>query len=116
MEELKVGLTVWLKPCRNNTRYGINELREYKIKKIARKYFEVWKNDEENSIVKFNIEDYIQATDYTPIWKFYLSKQDILDEQETIQLIIKIRNKFVNYGRVTLSLDQLRRIDTIIDE
>jgi hypothetical protein len=113
---MNVGDKVFLKAVGNNAR-GRKEvlIEEYQIVKIGRKYFEVSK---ENSswTIKFHIDGKRQVTDYTPDWSLYFSKQEILDEQEVSKLTGSIKKVFDTYGKVNLTLDQLRRINEIINE
>lgn len=119
MSKLQVGNKVYLKPIYNNARYIediLNHIKEYEIKKVGRKYFEVWKDNQEWTTLKFHIEDNRQATKYSPDWELYFSKQEIIDEIEHLKLANEIRDSLGKWGMTELSLDQLRRIKTIIDE
>jgi hypothetical protein len=68
--QLEVGKTVYLKRVGNNAR-GYKDrpiedlIEEYQIKKVGRKYFEVWKDEKEYNTVKFYIENYKQVTEYS---------------------------------------------------
>lgn len=113
MRKLEVGQTVYLKPFGNNVRYN-KEIKEDVITKVKRKYFQV---GEGYRPLKFIIEDMKQETGgYLAEWKIYFSKQEILDEEEFEKLSREIKNKFDGYGKVDLTLDQLRRIKAIISE
>jgi hypothetical protein len=117
-EKIEVGQRVFLKPINNAARYGNKEIREEVILKAGRKYFSVGKEGEtrEHWMIKFNIEDLRQVTNYSPDWQLYFSKQEIIDENETLEITREIRRKFEGYGHINLTLDQLRRIQTIINE
>ncbi|MGG3890312.1 hypothetical protein [Metabacillus fastidiosus] len=117
-ERIIVGEKVYLKPVNNAARGGNKEIREEYIIKIGRKYFFVGKEGETNErlMVKFNIDDLRQVTDYSPNWIIYFSKQEILDTEESIKLTREIKEKFNTWGNVGLSLDQLKRIKDIISE
>lgn len=116
--KLSVGQKVYLKPINNAARYGDKELKEQVIKKIGKKYFFVGSEESNNERfwTKFSIEELREVSNYSPDWELYFSKQEILDEQESDKLTSKIRNKFGSYGRLDLTLDQLRRIEEIISE
>lgn len=111
---MQVGDKVYLNPYGNKAGYGNKEIREYEIKKIGRKYFEVWKDKSEISIIKFHLDNFRQVTNYTPDWRLYFSKQEILDEQEYNQLLEEVTEVFRHYGKPNLSLEQLRKIKDII--
>lgn len=114
--EFNIGDTVYLKAVGNNARRDKEaRIAEFQIKKIGKKYLEVWKSDMEYYTVKFNMEDdFREATNYSPNWKLYFSKQEILDEEEALKITEEIRKVFNRFGRVNLSLDQLRKIKDII--
>lgn len=112
---MQIGDKVYLKPVNNKARNGNEKIEEYLIKKVGRKYFEVWDGIYDFSSIKFNLETKTQVTNYSPDWELYFSKQEILDEQECNQLTKIIRNKFTGWGKVNLSLEQLRSIKKIID-
>lgn len=116
--ELKLGQKAFLKPINNAARYGNKEIKEVEIVKIGRKYFFVGKEGETNErlMTKFNIEDRKQTSNYSPDWQFYFSKQEILDEEEEKELTSKIKRKFDTWEKTGLSLDQLKRIHSIINE
>lgn len=117
MSELAIGETVYLKSVGNNARYD-KEVRivEFVVKKVGRKYFEVGEPDDNNPrhFIKFNVEDMCQTTIYAADWQLYLSKQEILDEEEARKLTREIRDVFDRYGKVDLTLEQLRKIKAII--
>jgi tRNA U34 5-carboxymethylaminomethyl modifying enzyme MnmG/GidA len=119
-KELTVGQRVYLLRVGNNARYYKGEpieklIEEVEIAKVGRKYIEI-KFDERFSTVKFNKEDLRQVTEYSADWKLYLSKQDIFNEKESEDLSWKIR-QFFDYGASSkLTLEQLRKINDIIED
>ncbi|WP_081390270.1 beta barrel domain-containing protein [Paenibacillus odorifer] len=114
---MKTGDTVYLKAIGNEgRRHKEVHVVEYKIGKIGRKYFEVYKEDYESYTIKFRIESNRQHTDYSPDWELYFSMQEVLDKEESERLSRKLGEKFGSYGRVDLTLDQLRRISQIVNE
>jgi hypothetical protein len=112
---VQVGESVFLKAIGNNARRGRERVEEWKIKKIGRKYFDVWIEGREFSTIQFHIEDHKQKMDY-PDWELYWSMQDIEDEKEKNQILVKLSTMFGSYGKPKLTLDQLRRIQEIISE
>ena len=101
-----VGTKVYLKPVGNRARDS-EEIRECEINKIGNKYFEV-------GTLKFYIENCQQVTDYMANWELYFFIQDIADEEECKKLGKDIRKVFDSYGKVSLSLDTLRKISKLI--
>lgn len=112
MNKIEVGTKLYLKPVNNMARYGKVEIKEVEVTKVGRKYFEV----DGFSRTKFAIEGLKQFTKYSPDWEVYFSKQDILDETEHENLTGEIKSVFKPYGKIDLTLDQLRRIKEIITE
>ncbi|WP_339193965.1 hypothetical protein MKY95_19370 [Paenibacillus sp. FSL P4-0176] len=114
---MKTGDTVYLKAVGNRARnHKSPEIAEYVIDKIGRKYFDVRSVKNKNTIITFEIVTKRQRTNYEPDWKLYFSKQEILDEEETKRITSNLRERFGRYGTVDLTLDQLRRIEQIINE
>lgn len=114
---MEVGDKVFLKAVGNNAR-GRKEvlIEEYEIMKIGRKYFEV-SNDSRYKSLKFNLEDNRQENrGYIADWDLYFSRQEILDEEEIEKLHWDIKTAFNGYGKSKFTLDQLRRINAIVDE
>ena len=118
--KLEVGQKVFLKPINNQARYIkddiLNNIEEYEIKKVGRKYFEVWQEQREYNTLKFEIEDKSQGINYSRNWILYFSVQEIIDEIEADKLTSKIRDLIGQYGKINLSLNQLKRITDIIKE
>jgi hypothetical protein len=117
--DLKIGQTIYMKVYGNSARYlnSINAsleeyISEYKISKIGNKYFSIL--DSFNT--KFEIVTGIQKNGFNGGKKAYLKKQDIYDEKEISDLEKKFSDSFYWTSRKKLSLDQLRRIDKIIEE
>lgn len=69
-------------------------------------------------MTKFYIENDAQVTNYSPEWEVRLTKQEILDEFESEELTNKIRHKLQLFtvGKIKLSTDQSRRINSIFNE
>ena len=108
--KLEVGQEIFLKPTGNAVRRN-SEVREAKITKIGKKYFEV-----DILRTRFSIETLCQDNgEYSSDYKGYLSRQEIIDEAERNSLYRQIC-EFFRYGstNVSLSTDQLRQISRII--
>ncbi|MCC9021783.1 hypothetical protein [Bacillus nakamurai] len=71
---------------------------------------------ETKHMIKFSLGDLKQVTEYVEDWELYLSKQDILDKEEKEKLKLEISSVFNKWSSVDLTLDQLRRIHSIISE
>jgi len=113
---MEVGQKVYLKPTIYARGGKSNEPQEYEIKSIGRKYFYVWKDGNENTVIKFDKDKLEQHNGgYVPVWKLYFSLQEIEDEKEFNSLHNEIERTFRYGGRDKLTLDQLRQIKRIID-
>ncbi|MFV4887538.1 hypothetical protein RY279_19035 [Bacillus velezensis] len=117
-EQIKVGIPVFLKPVNDAARYGRKDVLEKTVLKIGKKYFYVGDTGETETrrMFKFSLEDMTQATEYSADWELYLSKQEVIDEEEKERLIFEIRSVFNRWSSVDLTLDQLRRIHAVISE
>lgn len=117
---IKVGNKCYLKAQGNETRRHIGRpieewVYEAEIIKVGRKYFTVKRDYWE---IKYDISSLKEVTNYCSDWKFYFSKEEVLEEMEIDKLESDIRSKFSRYGFncSKLSLEQLRRIMDIINE
>lgn len=112
---MKVGDKVYLKPVNNQARYIKNTLldniKEATIEKIGKKYFYI----KEYPIYKFGIEKMQDISNYCANYEVYLSLQEIKDEEEYSNLLRDIDRELNKYGKIDLSLEQLRKIKEIID-
>ncbi|MGF2740747.1 MULTISPECIES: hypothetical protein [unclassified Bacillus (in: firmicutes)] len=115
---INVGTPVFLKPVNDAARYGRKEVLEKTVLKKGKKYFYIGNMGETETrrMLKFSLEDMTQVTEYSADWELYLSKQEIIDEEEKEKLIFEIRSVFNRWSSVDLTLDQLRRIHAIISE
>lgn len=113
-KNLKVGQPIFFKPLGNRARGGRgNEILEATIASVATKFFTV-KNQELNG-EKFFIDSLMHnGGQYSPQYKGYLSKQDILDETEREKLLTEIRNKIQTVGQSNITLDQCKGIFRIL--
>lgn len=86
---------------------------EFSVEKVGRKYFYI--NTGHNRATRYNIADGEHNDSYYNTGKIYLTKQTIKDEIEFNMLKLKIW-RWSHADVQTLSLDQLRRINSIIEE
>lgn len=109
--KLEIGQTIYFKKF--SFRWGQKpEIVEYKVAKIGRKYFEV----DGVSWLKFDIVSLDQAGDTNnPQYKGYLTKQEILDEDELTEGYNTLRSFFQSYGKPKLTLEQVRQVLAIIN-
>ncbi len=124
IKDLAVGQVVYTKKINNNARYLRDTkapiesyIEEVTIEKIGRKFFYIT----ERKGVKFGVGHHdllFNISDHCASWQVYINKQDIYDEVERTKLLTKIEKVFASrYGHNDkISLDQLRRISSIIEE
>ena len=115
VDKSMIGQTVYIKTVGNAAGYG-ESVRESKIVSVGRKYFEVGEEKGSRLNTKFSLEDNREVSDYSANWSLYFSEQEIKDEEESNKIVSEIKNKFSTWGRMDLTLDQLRRIKEIIEE
>lgn len=119
-KRLSVGLKVCLKPIGRNAKYrGNADLVEYEVKKVGKKYFEVWRDEFKYGVLKFEIDNLKEVVTAERDWEFYFSKQDYEDKMEYKELINEL-TYLMGRGFETcmkeISLDKLRKIKEIINE
>ena len=105
---LKVGQKVFVKPFKGD----LEDVKEYEIEKVGTKYFYL----QGFMFVKFSIDEMEDASKNSSEFKVYLTRQEIEDELELDVLTRKLRGLFGYYPKFKFTLDQLRRIDTIVSE
>ncbi|MCY7947968.1 hypothetical protein P8891_06505 [Bacillus atrophaeus] len=117
-ERIKVGTPVFLKPVNNAARYGRKDILEKVVLKKGRKYFYVGNTGETETrrMFKFSLEDMKQVTEYSADWELYLSKQEIINQEEKRKLMFDIRSFFNRCSSSDLTLDQLIKVHSIISE
>lgn len=102
----------------NNKIFGsVGEIVEATVKSVGSKYITTisgnWNTERKFEIDNEFREYYtIGSSDY----QLFLSKEQIEEDNEAILLEDHLRNIFKQYGKINLSLDQLRRIKVIVDE
>ena len=116
MRKPQVGDTVYLKPINNELRRS-TEVLTRTVKKIGRKYFDVWDGSNIHTIHQFFIDTMLEnERGYLADWQAYYSLQEIEDEQEKSEKLFYFRRFFDGPLRSQLTLDQLRRIKAITEE
>lgn len=109
-KNLFVGQPVWYKSTSIIRSYDIT-LKETKISKIGRKFFEV----EDKWIGRFYIDTLKHDSGiYTSKYQAYLSVLDYENEMECNSIFRNIQQFFTNRNELTLS--QLREIQKIIEQ
>ncbi len=112
--KLTIGQTLFVVPINDAARIHKSTLiiHESKIISVGNKFFKL-----EGYQLRFHISTLMQcAGQFHPQYKCYLSKQDILDEQERKEGIKKIKGIFSGFSnQIPLSLSQIRDIVKIID-
>lgn len=82
---------------------------------VGRRYITV-QLDNSPVTIKFYKDTLYEVSNYSAEFKLYATIQDIYDENEYEQLLLKIRRTFDISSRKTCTLSQLRRIDAILKE
>jgi len=93
-------------------------LTEVVVVKVGRKYFyaaPLDRVDDEYLWVQYSIKTWLENTDYTACSALYKSKQEYTDKKKKDELMRKIEKLFRGYSNPELSLDQLIKIDEIIN-
>lgn len=92
-----------------------SELVEVEVKRVGRKYFWTGELDKgEWSWIKFELDGWREVSEYSSNHSLYESKQEVLDEQESIKLAAEIREAFGGFGRCGYSLETLRKIKELL--
>lgn len=109
--KIKVGMPLFLEATSfSNARCKELGIVETKVTKVGRKYFEV------DAGHQFEIATMKQVSEYSPDWLAYTSRQALEERQEKNRIYGFLRGYLNAYKPVVLTLDQLRRIQAIINE
>lgn len=106
---MEVGQTVWVTGGFGRN----NKIEADVIEKIGNKYFYLVGDMDQR---KFDLKTLRQVSEHNYPVQVYLSLEDYQSKVEEATLSDKIKKVFQGYGRLPLTLDQLRRIDAIISE
>jgi hypothetical protein len=110
-EKIKVGQTVWIY---RNSPYSKEQplVTKMLVSKIGNKYFYVGERGNQR---KFDFEcNECVETGYMA--KCFLSKKEIDEHIEHIVIELDIKSNINKYHKLPYSLDQLRRINKILNE
>ena len=108
-KSLSVGQTVWCLEL--DRRSNDVSLKETKITKIGKKYFEI----ELGRRCRFFIDSLKHDNSgYPSRYMIYLSKEQYENEVEVNEIYSKLRNIFSGYGNPTIELSKLRQIISIL--
>lgn len=102
MNKPKVGDKVWVAGGFRKT-----EPEQKEIGRVGREYFYIDGD-------KFEIKSGRQASEHNYPKRTYVDIQEYYDEKEFTDKTSDIRQHFSNWGRIGLSLDQIRAIHDII--
>ena len=109
--DIKVGTKVWVEPSSNHRTEEEREPYETTVTKVGHKYFEI----ESIFRTKFNLSNGKQGNWSNYASTVYVDKQVLIDKIEQENLAKEIKSLFNGFGKLTYSLDTLRKIKTIID-
>lgn len=111
----KIGQTVYSLNVGNRAGRGVErKLTPMVVTKVGRKYFTA---SQDIYHVDFHLDSWKQVTEYTPIHKLYITKQDWQDEKEEAQLCEVISSYFeYNRNPQNLPLQKLRAIMEILNQ
>jgi hypothetical protein len=109
---MKVGQEVYVRKIGNSARHIKSEdlITKEIVEKVGNKYFYL----KDFCRTKFGREEMCDISEYASNFVVYESLQEIKDENEFIAKSDDIKKVFQSYGKVGLSLDQIRRIYDII--
>lgn len=107
---MEVGQKIYLEPIGNNARYS-KEIKESRISKIGRKYFEL----EEKYYGRFFIDSMSQdCGQYMSGYNAYLSIQEIEDKKEAQKIFTELKKVFSGFS-TKIPLFKLKEIERIIN-
>lgn len=122
---LTVGQRVWVKRIGNETRHLDHKknvtiedyICEAQVTSVARKYFTLESESLYLGHSRFFLENgRDDRKGYISGYQVYLSKQEILDEEEAKNLYQEIRREYFDIGRKSITLEQLRGIWAILNK
>jgi len=85
-------------------------ITNYIVSKVGNKYFECL-----NFRGRFSIDTLLEKSEYKRT-QLYVEIQPLLDSKERAEIESTVRTIFKTYGKINLTLEQLRRINEIINE
>ena len=109
----QVGEKLYSLNVGNAARGCEKKLTPVTVTKVGRKYFtcgEGW------GAVQYHLSDWRQKTEYGVTSRLYRDPQEWEDKRESEQLLREVRGRLDWGSSLRLTLDQLRRIKSIIEE
>lgn len=88
------------------------EIKEYTVKKIARKYFYLNEIDNEINIETFKYQDKVYSQSS---FQLYRTKEEIEDRHERDRLWSMLYKHFSGYNRSVNTVEQLRKVCNILE-
>ncbi|WP_345806603.1 hypothetical protein [Bacillus pumilus] len=110
---MKVGDKVYLRQINRMGKLLSEELHEWVIVKIGRKFIYVGEtvDAKEHRLEKFIKEDLRHQKDYGHKWELYFSKKGAKEKEEYLHILRELRKIIPSYGsNCSLDLNQLRKI------
>lgn len=109
---LKVGQTLFVEPI-GNMRRSSKGIREVKIAKIGRLFFEL----EERHLGRFSIETLVQdGKGFISDYQCFRSMEEIKERDEANELWRYLKDKFSPYAsKIDLPIEKMRQIKSIIE-
>lgn len=119
-DRIKIDNIVFLEPGINVKRWN-KKIRKGKIIKVGRKYFQVVLLNEDDQPMmytkyKFNINDLMQATDYSADYFLYLNEEDLKNKKVREDCINLISQTFRYTNISSIPTDVLIKISDLIKE
>ena len=106
--KMEKGQTVFIVEI--DARVKNKDLKEVVISKIGNKYIEL-----EQHYGKFNKETLLHFNGKSsPRYKMYEKKEDYFEELEFYKKVSEIRNYFGSYGKLSISIENIRKIHGLI--
>jgi len=106
--KLEIGQTLYSKAGLDKD--GNPFLNTHIVTKVGKVYFEV-----DTDRIRYRIETLQRDSDFNRI-TLSVSKDDLENEIELSHTYDFIRNKFKGYGKIEITLDQARKIKSILEE
>lgn len=109
----KIGQTLYSLNVGNAARNVEQKLTPVVVSAVGRKYFTCGKGWSET---QYYLDTWHEKTDYTARSCLYENEQEWIDDKECSDIESMMRTMFGTFRRIDLSLDQLRRIKSIVEQ
>ena len=101
--------------CGNASRFSKPEARKVIVRKVGRKYFECSPETAPYNTTKYHLEDWREASEYSPTHELYLSVQEWEDVKEKSSLSMELFREVYNGNLFSkLSLPQLKELKKLL--